>query len=299
MAITIVRHMRRPPRPTPGTRLQMSFVDPITGAQYIVPIYIGSAVSYNTPAPLMIWHHGDGGNGTDGLTHITGSEQDAYVTMSGSNWTNFISVFPQNPSLTSRYPLWRIYPELISRILTQYNIDRKRIHLGGVSRGMLAIGTFLSLYLHNLVASISCNDGGCVAGAVDSFNQIPTSLTNSSATNVLNVNGSRHLGNQQLCTMLQANNIAFWETHADGDTTVPHDSNYDGLIPGRPDGTTFSADYNNYLLSQAGYANYQYTLSTGGQVHGWGAFHTLANDIGVTPWRTFIANAARTTDGYL
>lgn len=85
----------------PGMNLRtMQVFNPQVGANvtYTYAVYRGSAVSDAVPAPLAVWGHGSGEDGTN-INSPLGTSLPADITANPASWAQWIVVIPQWPTL--------------------------------------------------------------------------------------------------------------------------------------------------------------------------------------------------------
>lgn len=116
------------------------------------------------PEPLVVWLHGGGEVGTDGLKHLTENRGATTWTESGKE-TSVLSVqFPKNygwaiynnpTELKQMQDYFTAYNELIQKLISEGKVDKNRVYVVGASSGGGGVFRFMMQYPDLFAGAIS------------------------------------------------------------------------------------------------------------------------------------------------
>ncbi|MFN7020351.1 MAG: prolyl oligopeptidase family serine peptidase [Phycisphaerales bacterium] len=107
----------------------------IGGSKHRYAVYVPAGLDLSIPAPAIVFLHGRGECGVDGLRQLAVGLQPAAL-WNDEAWGRFIIIQPQKPGYDDR---WVQHEELVLACLAaaerEWRIDRDRVYLTGLSQG--------------------------------------------------------------------------------------------------------------------------------------------------------------------
>jgi poly(3-hydroxybutyrate) depolymerase len=161
-----LRHLGAPAERSAGTWEKRS-INASTGLtlQYrlLLPANYDATISY----PVFIWLHQAGVQGSDNEKHMSGTNEVFNQAFVRGRFPAIV-IAPQNSAEDTYWENWGSRPsnsqvavmEILSYIKTQYNVDSKRIYIGGQSDGGMGAFEFSQRWPATFAAIISLSGGG-------------------------------------------------------------------------------------------------------------------------------------------
>ena len=115
------------------------------GTEHRYVVYVPRSYDPKTPIPAIVFLHGSGECGTDGLLPLRCGPA-GWIMLNRDEWP-FIMIFPQKPEMETLWEEWdAMVTAEIEQTVKEYRIDESRLYLTGLSQG--GHGTWAIAALH-------------------------------------------------------------------------------------------------------------------------------------------------------